>query len=127
MLKVFVATFVIALRTFFAVRPRRVVFSAVRAGRLAPDRAVIVRVVARVRLVVGRDADPERVAVVFVVVALRDAIVPSRGADIFWTDFARDDESAPRTAADDVPIDSAHATIKAINLFISVHIQVSKK
>ena len=63
----------------------------------------------------------ERVAMVFlgvVFVVLRDTTDASREATV--AEFVRDNESVPRTAADDAPMKSAIAVIKIINFFISV-------
>lgn len=59
-------------------------------------------------------------------VALRDATDASRGAVVDVVEFVRNNESAPRTAADDAPMESATMTIETISFFISVHPRLAK-
>jgi len=58
--------------------------------------------------------------------AVRDTGVFSRIAVFCVPLDARDNESAPRTAAGDAPVESANAIIEIISLFISVYIRLAK-
>ena len=63
-----------------------------------------------------------RVVVAFrgvIFVAVRDTTDASRVA-VNGAEFVRNNESVPRTAADDAPMKSAIVVIKIINFFISV-------
>lgn len=57
-------------------------------------------------------------------VAVRDTTDASR--DVVVAEFVRDNESVPRTAADDAPMASASATIETISFFISVQYRLAK-
>ena len=86
------------------------------------DVAVAVRVPVRARA-------PESVRVAAVarlatLVAVRDTTDASR--DVVVAEFVRDNESVPRTAADDAPMASASATIETISFFISVQYRLAK-
>ena len=76
------------------------------------------RVAVRARSTVPRDATSVRVAPRD---AVRDTTDVSRDAVGVAAEFARDNESEPRTAADDAPNDSASATMETISFFISVY------
>ena len=99
----------------------------VRKSNAREDTAgVFERVAVRARVVPMRDAV---LAVrLTTLVAVRDWDVASRDAvfDVV-AEFVRDKESVPRTAADDVPMDSATIIMETIIPFISFKHKVSKK
>ena len=121
---------------FVANTPRAVLFVVARSGRMP---VVVVRVLRRsnaredvvfVRVPVrARTPVLERVAafVRFVTfVAARDTTDVSRDVAA-GAEFVRDNESEPRTAADDAPNDSATTIMETVIPFISFKDKVSKK
>ena len=109
--------------------PRMVVVLAARAGRVAvralrksnarcdtlpdvPERVVAVR---------ARDESVTVRGVTLARVATRDATFVSRVVTVV-VEFVRDNESDPRTAADDAPKFSATATMDTIIFLISVYV-----